>query len=108
MVLYKHISLLLFRKNIVEQTNKQTNKQTKTKKNKQKQTKTNKNKQTNKQTNMNLDATNLQGISCQTRHGECKKLGESTSSGLDDVLEEIAKTEQALIMCPGEFFLGRL
>jgi len=31
-------------------------------------------------------------------HGECKKLGESTSSGLDDVLEEIAKTEQALIM----------
>ena len=34
------------------------------------------------------------------RHGECKKLGESTSGGLDDVLEEIAKTEQALIMCP--------
>ena len=32
-------------------------------------------------------------------HGECKKLGESNSSGLDDVLEEIAKTEQALIMC---------
>ena len=32
------------------------------------------------------------------RHGECKKLGESSSSGLDDVLEEIAKTEQALIM----------
>lgn len=31
-------------------------------------------------------------------HGECKKLGESSSSGLDDVLEEIAKTEQALIM----------
>jgi len=31
-------------------------------------------------------------------HKECKKLGESSSSGLDDVLEEIAKTEQALIM----------
>ncbi|CAK9100016.1 unnamed protein product [Durusdinium trenchii] len=31
-------------------------------------------------------------------HGECKNLGESSSSGLDDVLEEIAKTEQALIM----------
>ena len=41
---------------------------------------------------------------CQ-RHGECKKLGESTGSGLDDVLEEIAKTEQALIMCPRRFFL---
>ena len=34
---------------------------------------------------------------CQL-HTECKKLGESNSSGLDDVLEEIAKTEQALIM----------
>ncbi|OLQ06779.1 Lon protease-like, mitochondrial [Symbiodinium microadriaticum] len=31
-------------------------------------------------------------------HQECKKLGESSSSGLDDVLEEIAKTEQSVIM----------
>ncbi|CAJ1429526.1 unnamed protein product [Effrenium voratum] len=30
-------------------------------------------------------------------HGECKRLGESSSSGLDDVLEEIARTEQNLI-----------
>merc|ERR1719253_50504 len=31
-------------------------------------------------------------------HGQCKRLQESKNSGLDDVLEEIAKTEQSLIM----------
>merc|ERR1719464_1942491 len=31
-------------------------------------------------------------------HGECKRLQESKDSGLDDVLEEIAKTEQSLLM----------
>ncbi|CAE8621202.1 unnamed protein product, partial [Polarella glacialis] len=31
-------------------------------------------------------------------HQECNRLQESANSGLDDVLEEIAKTEQSLIM----------
>eukprot|EP00930_Biecheleria_cincta_P047222 TRINITY_DN32685_c0_g1_i1.p1 TRINITY_DN32685_c0_g1~~TRINITY_DN32685_c0_g1_i1.p1 ORF type:complete len:806 (+),score=182.86 TRINITY_DN32685_c0_g1_i1:36-2420(+) len=31
-------------------------------------------------------------------HGDCKGLQESANSGLDDVLEEIAKTEQTVIM----------
>lgn len=31
-------------------------------------------------------------------HGQCKRLAESNEAGLDDVLEEIAKTEQSLIM----------
>jgi len=30
-------------------------------------------------------------------HADCKRLQESSSSGLDDVLEQIAKTEQGLL-----------
>jgi len=43
-------------------------------------------------------AASLVSSLCQL-HGECHRLQETGVSGLDEVLEDVARTEQALIMC---------
>jgi hypothetical protein len=44
------------------------------------------------------DATSALVADLRSLHGECKRLQESNDSGLDDVLEQIVKTEESMIM----------